>query len=351
MHPAKRGESEMSPQSVYRYSHTIGFYAQVGRGFNNPVDVAVGHDGMLYVLNRAGADIELRMPYKRVTMCTVDEEYLGDFGSGGRGDGQLMWPVGIAVDDEGRVYISDEALHRISIFDKRGTYLGKWGVQGHHDGAFDRPAGLAFDAAGNLLVVDSRNHRVQTYTRDGTFLGSWGREGGGEGQLNLPWGIAIDAAGNIYVADWRNDRVQKFDPRGSYLASFGQPGRGSGAFHRPAGVTVDHLGTIYVADWGNHCLQVLGPGGKLQVKMRGDAGLSKWAQDYFIANQDELEERHKANLEPALELSPADDRRDESASIEKLFWGPTAVRIDGHGRIYVVDSCRHRIQVYRRETR
>jgi DNA-binding beta-propeller fold protein YncE len=339
----------MSAQAVYRYSHTIGFYAQVGRGFNNPVDVALGADGVLYVLNRAGADIELRMPYKRVTMCTVEEDYLGDFGTGGTGDGQLMWPVAIAIDDEGQVYISDEALQRISVFDKRGKYLGKWGVHGRGAGEFDRPAGLAFDREGNLLVVDGLNNRVQLYTGDGKFLGSWGRGGNSEGEFDLPWGIAVDRWGNVYVADWRNDRIQKFDPQGRFLASFGNPGRGEGAFHRPAGVAVDHEGTIYVADWGNHRIQVLGPDGTFLAQFRGEAGLSKWAQDYFIANQDELEERRKANLEPPLELSPADDPREESASIEKLFWGPTAVKVDAQGRIYVVDSCRHRIQVYRKE--
>ena len=70
-------------QDLYRYSHTIGFYAQNGRGFNNPVDVARGRDGVLYVLNRAGSEVELRMLYKRVTMCTLDEDYLGEFSSGG----------------------------------------------------------------------------------------------------------------------------------------------------------------------------------------------------------------------------------------------------------------------------
>jgi DNA-binding beta-propeller fold protein YncE len=340
----------MSAPNIYRYSHTIGFYAQVGRGFNNPVDIGLGTDGMLYVVNRAGAEIELRMPYKRVTMCTVEEDYLGDFGSGGRGDGQLMWPVGIAIDPEGQVYISDEALQRISIYDQRGKYLGKWGVHGCGDGQFDRPAGLAFDLEGNLLVVDGLNHRIQTYTKDGKFLGSWGRKGRSDGELHFPWGIAVDPIGNVLVADWRNDRIQKFDAQGRYLAGFGRSGRGAGEFQRPAGVAVDQQGAIYVADWGNHRIQVFSPAGTLQAQFHGEAGLSRWAQDYFIANQDELEERHKANLEPSLSLSAADDPREKSATIEKLFWGPTAVKVDGLGRIYVVDSCRHRVQVYRRET-
>jgi DNA-binding beta-propeller fold protein YncE len=338
----------MNGHVVYRYHQTIGFYAQNGRGFNNPVDVALGRDGVLYILNRAGSDVELRMPYKRVTMCTVEEDYLGEFASGGNGDGQLMWPVAIASDAEGRIYISDEALHRISIFDARGRFLAQWGRKGSRDGEFRRPAGIAFDRDGTLLVVDSLNHRVQRYTSDGTFLGSWGRGGSSEGELNLPWGIALDRAGHIYVADWRNDRIQKFDAHGRYLASYGRSGRGEGAFSRPAGVSVDQEGTIYVADWGNHRVQVLRPDGTFQAAFRGEAGLSRWAQDYFIANQDELAERQKANLEPALDVSPTDDLREESASIEKLFWGPTAVKVDDQGRIYVVDSCRHRMQVYRK---
>jgi DNA-binding beta-propeller fold protein YncE len=335
-------------QELYRYSHTVGFYAQNGRGFNNPVDVALGRDGMLYVLNRAGSDIELRMPYKRVTMCTVDEDYLGEFSSGGVEDGQLMWPAAIAIDAEGNVYVSDEALHRISIFDKQGRFLTKWGVKGNGAGEFDRPAGLAFDQDQHLLVVDGLNNRIQRYTKDGRFLGQWGKGGRSRGELNLPWGIAVDRVGDMYVADWRNDRIQKFDAQGKFLASYGAAGRDDGELSRPSGVAVDAKGNIYVADWGNERVQMLGPNGGFLAKFRGEAGLSKWGESYFISNQDELEERQKANLEPELTLSPTDDLREESASIEKFFWGPTAVKVDDQGRLYVVDSCRHRIQVYRK---
>jgi DNA-binding beta-propeller fold protein YncE len=334
-------------QDLYRYSHTIGFYAQNGRGFNNPVDVALGRDGVLYVLNRAGSDVELRMLYKRVTMCTIDEDYLGEFSSGGTEDGQLMWPAAIAVDADGNVYISDEALHRISIFDAQGRFLSRWGVRGSGPGMFDRPAGLAFDQDQHLLVVDGLNNRIQRYTKDGRFLGQWGRGGRGPGEFNLPWGIAIDRAGAVYVADWRNDRIQKFDAQGGFLASYGTPGRGEGEFSRPSGVAVDGEGNIHVADWGNERVQVLSPDGGFLAKFRGESGLSKWGESYFIANPDELEERRKADLEPELSLSATDDLREESASIEKLFWGPISVKVDEQGRLYVVESCRHRIQVYR----
>jgi hypothetical protein len=88
----------MRAHNLYRYSHTIGFYGLGGRGFNNPVDVAIRRDGMLYVLNRAGTEIDVRMGYKRVSMCTLAEEYHGDFSGGGTGDGQIMWPVAMALD-------------------------------------------------------------------------------------------------------------------------------------------------------------------------------------------------------------------------------------------------------------
>ncbi|HEY7490846.1 MAG TPA: NHL repeat-containing protein [Candidatus Tectomicrobia bacterium] len=335
-----------SLQVAYRYSHTIGLYAQIGRGFNNPVDIALGRNGVLYVLNRAGADTEVRMPYKRVTICTVHEDYHGDFSSGGTADGQIMWPVAIALDQEENIYISDEALQRISIFNQQGQFLGKWGVPGGGTGEFDRPAGIAFDQDGHLLVVDSRNNRVQRYTRDGQFLGAWGHGGHGPGELYMPWGMALDQSGNVYIADWRNDRIQKFDAQGQYLASWGTPGQSNGEFRRPSGVAVDREGYIYVADWGNERVQVLRPDGNWQATLRGEAGLSRWAKSYFVANQDELEERQRANLEPPLELLPQDERREESASIEKLFWGPVSVKVDEQGRLYVVESCRHRLQVY-----
>ena len=92
------------------------------------------------------------MARKSVTVCSVEEDYIGTFGIGGSDDGQLMWPVSIATDRDDNVYISDEALHRISIFDRDGHFVTKWGVQGSGNGQFDRPAGIAFDSNDNLLV-------------------------------------------------------------------------------------------------------------------------------------------------------------------------------------------------------
>ena len=338
----------MLTQTNYRYSHSIGIYALLGRGFNNPVDVAFGPEGVLYVLNRAGPEVAVRMPYKRVSMCTVDSEFLGEFSSGGTGDGQLMWPASIAIDRDANVYVSDEALHRVTVFDSKGNFLRNWGTRGSGDGQLNRPAGIAFDGNDNLLVVDGMNNRIQRFTRDGIFLDEWGSGGSGEGEFNIPWGIAVDEDDNVFVADWRNDRIQKFDGEGKFLAEFGGPGEDDGKFNRPSGVTVDADGNIYVADWGNERVQILGPNGDFVTKFRGESGMSKWADDYFSANTEEWEIRQQADLEPEFDAPPDDFAREESANIEKLFWGPVSVKLDDQGRMFVVESCRHRIQIYQK---
>ena len=332
----------------YRYSHVIGFLSVSGRGFNNPVDLAIGDDDTLYVLNRAGSDVAERMVSKRITICTVGEDYFGEFAYGGAAQGQMMWPCAMVMSPDGKLFVTDEALHRISIFDTDGRFIDSWGTHGKNDGEFNRPSGIAFDSEGNLLVADGLNHRIQRYTAEGRYLGGWGKQGVEPGELNTPWGITVDIAGNVLVADWRNDRIQKFDSDGKPLATFGSGGGLEGQLSRPSGITVDEDCNLYIADWGNHRVQILNSEGRFIAAFRGSAGISKWSDDYFLANPDELEERQKADLEPALDSSTIYDTRDESASIEKYFWGPTAVRLDSNGRMYVVDSCRHRVQVYQR---
>ena len=338
--------------SIITYSHTVGFLANTGRGFNNPVDVALDSHGVLYVLNRAGPETPIRLPYKRVSICTVDEEFLGEFGTGGTESGQFWWPSSLGFDGEDRLYVADEALQRISIFSKEGQFLGQWGEGGSMDGQFNRPSYIAFDGDDNLLVTDSLNHRVQRFTKDGRFLAKWGSPGNGPGQFDHPWGIALDGQGDVYVSDWRNDRIQKFNASGEFLAQIGESGEGDGRLNRPAGLAVDPSGNIYVADWGNERVQVFNRDGTPKASLRGESVDSTWAADYFAANPDEGNARLEADLEPKITPRPDGDweqRREESANVEKLFWGPTAVKLDGQGRIYIVDSLRQRLQVYRWE--
>ena len=157
----------------------------------------------------------------------------------------------------------------------------------------------------------------------------------------------MDSQGHLYVSDWRNDRIQKLDAAGKPLAQWGVSGDGMGQLNRPAGLSVDPEGNIYVADWGNERVQVLSPQGEPLAEFLGDSVDSPWAQDYFLANPEEGAARLAADMEPEVD-PPAEHRRERAANVEKLLWGPTAVKLDAQGRIYIVDSCRHRLQIYRK---
>lgn len=197
----------------FPYLKTLG----MRRVTSNPVDLALGKEGRIYVLSRS----ELATEIRRISW---DDENLGTIGGPGTGDGQFRWPVSVVVDEDENLYVSDEALNRISIFNKDGNFLSKWGEAGSGEGQLNRPAGLAFNPEGHLYVVDSLHHRIQLFTRDGKFLSQWGVPGSAPGELHLPMGITTDDEGDVYVADWGNHRVQKFSAGGALQLVIGSEG-------------------------------------------------------------------------------------------------------------------------------
>lgn len=321
-----------------------------GRGFANPYDTAVSQDGRIFVLNRCDP---VRAVAIRVGICNLDENYLGEFSNGyGGGTGQFVLPVAMAFDSQDRLYVTDEHNHRVSIFgvsdgEASGTYISQWGVRGSGEGEFDGPAGIAIDADDQVYVVDQNNHRIQKYTSDGELVLQWGALGSGKGQFNMPWGVCVDAEGQVYVADWRNDRIQQFTSNGQFLAAFGSSGDGDGQLNRPSGVAVDGEGVIYVADWGNERVQAFGPDGAFRLKLRGQATLSKWAEEFFASNPDEWDPRQVADLTPEL---PAHHNTpyQVSSQTEPYFWGPVSVTLDRDNRLYVSETNRHRVQIYQK---
>lgn len=72
------------------------------------------------------------------------------------------------------------------------------------------PIGVAIDEQGNIFVTDYSNSRVCKFDSNGQFLNTWGSKGLADGQFTRPTGIAIDQQGSIYVADSGNNSVQKF---------------------------------------------------------------------------------------------------------------------------------------------
>ena len=320
---------------TYTYSHCIGRNAGGGPGFRYAMDVALDSEGVAYVINR-GSEYNQGTRISKLAFGedAGDEEFISEFGSYGEMDGQFVGATCIAIDDDDRIYVSDEDLNRISVFDKNGNFLAKWGSSGSEEGQLDSPAGIEFDKSGNLWVVDSGNSRVQAFTKDGKFLKTWGKCGTGEGELNAPWGVTVDDNGDVYVADWYNGRVQKFDQDGKLLMTFGDSDSGEGALRRPSDVAVDSEGDVYVVDWGESKVQVYAPDGTHITTFVGDAHeLSKWGAEVVAANPDTIKAR----------------RRVKSLEPEQKFNFPTAVLADAEGHLVIVDQMRSRLQVYIKE--
>ena len=314
------------PPPPLKYSHTIGLLALTGRGFSNPMNAAVTSDGTIYVVNRSNSTQALQGAV-RVTVCNVAGDYLSEFGKYGTEDGAFVWPTDIEVDSQGNIYLADEHRNDIQVWDKDLNFVRKFGGSGE----LNRPSGLAIDSRDNVLVSDTLNNRISRYTGDGQLLDRFGSAGSGEGQFNMPWGLAVDSEDNVYVADWRNDRVQKFTSDGKYLATFGSSGNATGELSRPADVAVDSDGNVYVADWGNERVSIFEANGYPLHAIYGDADLSKWGAEYISASEDIIRGREVADLTP-----------------EKYFWGPTGVLLDHDNHLLVVESCRHRIQIFDR---
>ncbi len=333
--------TEIAP-ITFQYSHTIGRQEnRSGSGFFYPVDIARSGKNQLSVISR-GSETPAFFPCKRVTVFTVDEQLVQEFGQKippeeadeNAPAGTFMWPTALAVDSEGHTCVADEWLQRITVFNKEGECTGKWGKQGSGDGEFNKPSGLAFDAQDNLYLVDSYNHRVQVFSRDGEYKFQWGSEGTSDGQFSFPWGIEIDYDGNVWVADWRNDRIQKFAPDGTFLMKFGSSGDGDGQLNHPTKVAVDKEGIIYVADFKNDRLQVFDAQGNFITKLLGEATLSSWG-------------RERVELDPT--IVRAREMAHNLHEREKLFHGPISVEVDDEGRIFVLECPRQRLQVYHKQ--
>lgn len=126
-------------------------------------------------------------------------------------DQKLNFPNGLAVDAHGDIAIADGNNGRVMIITPDDKVAGSI-PRGFSQGELGLPRGTAIDETGRLYVTDTTAHVVQIYRLDAstaapTWIAAVGQEGTGDGGFEYPHGLAVDGRGRIYVADWANNRL------------------------------------------------------------------------------------------------------------------------------------------------
>ncbi|NOS72318.1 MAG: hypothetical protein HOP33_20640 [Verrucomicrobia bacterium] len=161
----------------------------------------------------------------------------------------LGQPLGLAVDQDGKIYVGDATAGTVRVFDSQWNLLSQLG-QG--PGEFQLPGHITTLTESNVTTVyvsDGRAHQVKAY-RNNALVGQYGGYGMGPNQFNFPAGIWVGTNGHLYVVDQNNDRVQVLDRTGNFLRWFTlQPAPEQVSFSgRAQGIAGDNAGWLYVAD-------------------------------------------------------------------------------------------------------
>lgn len=123
--------------------------------------------------------------------------------------GRFWYPSGVAVAQNGWVFVSDSQNRRLQLFDAEGKFRRIIYTGG-------LPRGIRLAPDGLLLVADAYAHQLIVYTPEGRQLYNYGREGHTSGDLSLPNDVALNPkTGWVFVADTGNNRVAAWVPPGS----------------------------------------------------------------------------------------------------------------------------------------
>ncbi len=174
----------------------------------------------------------------------------------GAGKNQLCQPTGLGMVGD-FLWVLEEGNHRIQVFSlddfKSQGFVGSYGS---NPGEFIKPGGVAVSEDGSVFISDSSNHRIQVFSSKGEFLYTFGSFGDGDGEFIYPLAIALDPQdGNLWISDWQSHKVKVFTRDGKFIKSFGKHGEKPGEFNAPAGIVFDEEGCLLVGEMGNSRIQ------------------------------------------------------------------------------------------------
>ena len=249
----------------------------VAAGFNLPIGLAIDGTGNLWAADSEDHTI------RRISTGGVATTVLG---LAGQFDSPAGNPYFVATDGAGNVYVADYRGHTIRKITPDGvmsTLAGEPGQPGSVDGVgtsarFNYPLGIAADPAGNVYVSQVVDHTIRKISPGGvvsTYAGVAGQTGSVDGdrttaRFDTPYSLAADAAGNVYVSDSGNFTIRKISAAGVVSTIAGAPkqsgyadGVGSAArFADLRGISVDRAGNLYVPDYSNQTIRKIAPPGQ-----------------------------------------------------------------------------------------
>ncbi len=234
--------------------------------FSDPCGITEGPNRVVFISDTSNHKIRMVDPTKGVDLFAGST--LGDK-EGTREKAQFHFPRGIVYDANAKVfYVADMANNRIrqiTLLGEVSTFAGN-GKAGTSDGTslataqFHYPLGLALDGQGNLYISDYLSHRIRKIDLNAKKVSTVAAGGVGyvdgparTAKFLFPMGLAWDGQA-LYIADRDNHRIRKFDPATNQVSTligktpgYKDGGVGDAQFHQPTDVLWS-LGSLYVSD-------------------------------------------------------------------------------------------------------
>ncbi len=191
-------------------------------------------------------------------------------------------PSGLALDNDGNLYVTDEYsgnVYKIPI-DGSGNAGTPENLTGSLDAGVDieNPHGLtisvnednsvvlyatdAGNSSNNIIEIDipASGNIVDVIVSELTSDSTGGTVTGtvDDAQFNSPHGITVNGNGSVFVSDENNNRIQLITPSGNVITFAGDGTEGdtdgdgeTARFNKPRGLALDGDGNLLVCDYGN----------------------------------------------------------------------------------------------------